>query len=333
MTSHKNQTQKNVVDDHSTFHKMSLILYVVTSVLGLLGFVHISWLWWKRKYRSLPHAPNIPWLGCLPYVGKTTRDLTLIFDAWDLKYNGFYVAWIGPIAVVRVAQPDLIEVFLKSPASSEKTLFYRPLSALLGDGLLLSRGEKWKRRRAAITPSFHFSILKVFSLIFENHARQLVDVLRKSSDEPVEVQRLFTLSTLDVICESSMGVELSALGSTSDCEYLVNLERFKDLEIMRGMNPLAMMSDFYYSLTADGKASSKALEVLHQFTVSVINDRIHQRKAPDGGGGGGVRGDKKRRVLMDTLLDLYEEGTIDVEGIQEEIDTFMFAGKGIFLDA
>ena len=36
---------------------------------------------------------------------------------------------------------------------------------------------------------------------------------------------------------------------------------------------------------------------------------------------------KKKRVLMDTLLDLYEQGGIDIEGIQEEINTFMFAGR------
>lgn len=36
--------------------------------------------------------------------------------------------------------------------------------------------------------------------------------------------------------------------------------------------------------------------------------------------------DEKTRTFLDVLLDLYDQGEIDIDGIREEVDTIMFAG-------
>lgn len=94
-----------------------------------------------------------------------------------------------------------------------------------------------------------------------------------------------------------------------------------------------------------GWRSRRNLKTLHSFTLRIIRERIAQRSAP-----GFVRhsdpepeptdenvylhqGSRKRPAFMDMLVDFYldreqhpEDQRIDIEGIREEVDTFMFEG-------
>lgn len=47
-----------------------------------------------------------------------------------------------------------------------------------GDGLLLSKGNKWSRHRRLLTPAFHFDILKPYMKIFN----QCTDIMHVSPE-------------------------------------------------------------------------------------------------------------------------------------------------------
>ena len=87
---------------------------------------------------------------------------------------------------------------------------YKIVGEWLGEGLFLASGAKWKKRRAHLTHAFHFSILNSFIDIYKKHAEKFVDKLNmlcaSNPSEEIEVQHLFSLVLLDVICETSMGV-------------------------------------------------------------------------------------------------------------------------------
>ena len=162
-----------------------------------------------------------------------------------------------------------------------------------------------------------------------------LEMLSSGGKAVVEVQRLAKLSTLDVICETSMGVSVDALHSDSD--YVEAVDQITKFLFKRFANPLTLFSNLIYAMTSDGRTYYKYLRTIHEFTWKVILENIAQREqkgkkreedqkeeAGDGGGDGRYN---KKKVLIDVLLDMYERDEIDMDGVQEEVDTFMFAGN------
>ena len=65
----------------------------------------------------------------------------------------------------------------------------------------------------------------------------------------------------------------------------------------------------------------KSLKIVKEFTVGVINKRIERRKLSKED-----ENNDAKNIFLDMLLDACDKGEIDVDGIREEVDTFMFEG-------
>lgn len=77
----------------------------------------------------------------------------------------------------------------------------------LGDGLLVSSGKKWFKRRKVLTPAFHFNILEQFVEVFDRNSNILVESLAKQkAGAPVDVYPFVTLAALDIICGEQVGL-------------------------------------------------------------------------------------------------------------------------------
>lgn len=68
--------------------------------------------------------------------------------------------------------------------------------------LFLNLGKKWAHRRKMLTHAFHFKILEQFFDIFNEHSKDLVNVLKTnfSNGEKFEISKLITKCTLEIIC-------------------------------------------------------------------------------------------------------------------------------------
>lgn len=97
---------------------------------------------------------------------------------------------------------------------------YSFLTDWLGTGLLLSTGQKWFTRRKIITPTFHFKILQQFVDVFNHQNAILVEKLKaKEFTKPFDIYNIITLMSLDIICQTAMGVDLKAQ-SNEDSTYV-----------------------------------------------------------------------------------------------------------------
>lgn len=99
---------------------------------------------------------------------------------------------------------------------------------------------------------------------------------------------------------------------------------------MKRLTRVWLQSDFIYKRVAAGRYFYKAVSKVHSFADRVILERKNSERNVSDVTDGEVPGKKKRLAMLDLLLKAESEGQIDLEGIREEVNTFMFAVSYFF---
>uniref|UniRef100_A0A915EL41 Cytochrome P450 n=1 Tax=Ditylenchus dipsaci TaxID=166011 RepID=A0A915EL41_9BILA len=236
--------------------------------------------------------------------------------------------WMGPLPFVVIYGAEECEAILGSNKILTKLFAYDFLSPWIGQGLLISKPEKWRPRRKLLTPTFHYDILKDFVPVYNRHAKTLVSkfdelVEKTGKDQYTDVFHTITLCTLDIICEAALGVDIDA--QRKHTNYLDAVFRIKHIVHQRIIKPLFYPELIFY-LFGDGKEQKKCVEILHNFTKEAIVAR--QKLMEEAGGIEKLMASTSHRKMafLDLMLDMMSRGELDLQGIQEEVDTFTFEG-------
>lgn len=222
---------------------------------------------------------------------------------------------------------------------TQKSTVYGFIEVWLGQGLLISSGEKWFHRRKIITPTFHFKILEGFADVFNREADVLIEQLRKyaGSGEEFDIYEPISLYALDSICITSMGVDINAQNDPTN-QYVRDVKRMSELILLRIFHMLASFPQVYWYLIPHAWEQRKLIRRLHAFTDSVIHRRRQQllakknntpsiAKFDDEEDEGHGLYSKQRDTFLDLLLNVNVDGTsLSDLDIREEVDTFMFEG-------
>ncbi|KAJ8950659.1 hypothetical protein NQ314_007806, partial [Rhamnusium bicolor] len=180
-----------------------------------------------------------------------------------------------------------------------------------------------------ITPAFHLSILEQYIDCFEVNGRILIEQLEKELDkDSVDIYPYISLYTLDVICETAMGVSVN-VQKNKNSKYVKNIQQLCEVLFNRAFGFLKRF-DFFYNFTIDNYKELKALKEIHSHTNSVIDARRKELEIKPKTEIGIVKDDLGRKRKMD-FLDILLQSSIDGEplsreDIREEVDTFMFEG-------
>uniref|UniRef100_A0A1E1WMD2 Cytochrome P450 n=1 Tax=Pectinophora gossypiella TaxID=13191 RepID=A0A1E1WMD2_PECGO len=126
--------------------------------------------------------------------------------------------------------------------------------------------------------------------------------------------------------ETAMGTQLDQDKSTASVEYKQAILQMGTLLVER-VTKFWLHNDFIFQRTAIFQKYDKILNKVHSFADEVILERKKQRtqngacdETED------AVGKKKRMAMLDLLLEAESKGEIDLAGIREEVNTFMFEG-------
>ncbi|KAK7506000.1 hypothetical protein BaRGS_00002722 [Batillaria attramentaria] len=316
---------------------MVTIAAAVASV-GLVGavvFCLIKALFAVVEFRKMSHLikqfphepPHFLFGNLLAYPGPNDEGLKFQREMTG-KFPRTQSAWSGPFfPMVFVSHPDTVRIILKT---SEPKCYriYHLVEPWIGDGLLLSKGQKWARNRRLLTPAFHFDILRPYLNIKNKAADVFMEKLTRYAEraEYFEVFNDVSMFTLDVIlkCAFSYDTDCQQLGEQHP--YVKAVFAMSEMAVKRFFQPW-FHDDWLYFLTPTGRHFRKCCNQVHEVAEEVIAKRqqvlANSKSVLE-------EAKNKRRCLdfLDILLTAKDENGkgLTPSEIRDEVDTFLFEG-------
>jgi cytochrome P450 len=235
-------------------------------------------------------------------------------------------------ALYLLTRPEYAEHVLASGQDSYvKAFTYRPLRALLGDGLLTSEGEAWRRRRRLIQPVFSRRDVLGFGPHMTVAARRLVQRWDRMPDgATVDVGQEMSALSLEIAGRALFGADL-----TGDAE-----------EIRRSMTAgqWAGIAATFLPLSWGPRSTRMLRTAIHRIARTpegvdgIARRMIAARRAAgaaapaaasaDGTRADGTGGQRPSHDLLAILLAARDEGGVPLNDteIQDELITFLLAG-------
>ncbi|CAO2604653.1 Cytochrome P450 4F6, partial [Lemmus lemmus] len=285
------------------------------------------------RLRCFPEPPSGHWFwGHMGMVKNDEEGMQLMTELGHY-YPDVHLFWFGAFyPILRLTHPKFIAPVLQAPAAvaPKEMTFYGFLKPWLGDGLLVSAGEKWSHQRRLLTPAFHFDILKPYVKIFNKsvnimHAKW--QQLTAKGSARLDMFEHISLMTLDSLQKCVFSFDSNCVNCRSPSEYIAAILELSSLIVKRSQQ-LFLYVDFLYYLTADGRRFRKACDLVHDFTDAVIRER---RRTLSGQSVDEFLKSKTKSKTLDfidvLLLAKDEDGkALSDEDIRAEADTFMFRG-------
>lgn len=197
------------VHERSSLAALAMPTVIVMTLVLVASVLFHMWMQ-SRRYVKLGNM--IPGPRAYPLIGNANMLLGKSHDeimkrAIELSfvYGSVARGWLGYHLVVFLTEPADIELILNSYVHLTKSNEYRFFKPWLGDGLLISSGDKWKSHRKLIAPAFHQNVLKTFIDVFNDNSLAVVERMRKEVGKVFDVHDYMSEVTVDILLETAMG--------------------------------------------------------------------------------------------------------------------------------
>ncbi|KAF5284528.1 hypothetical protein FQR65_LT13513 [Abscondita terminalis] len=350
-----------------------IFLTAVNMFYVLLFPAIILWcIYWRKSRKNfiqlaekLPGPKGWPLIGnALDFIG-TSPDIFSTVYKHTHGHDRVIKVWIGPKLLVFLIDPKDVEIILSSHVYIDKSAEYSFFEPWLGNGLLISTGQKWRSHRKLIAPTFHLNVLKGFIDLFNANSRATVEKMKKEEGNTFDCHDYMSEATVEMLLETAMGVSKSTQDQ-SGFEYAMAVMKMCDILHLRHTK-LWLRPDWLFSLTKYGKIQEQLLNIIHGLTRKVVKNKMEYfNKGMRGsaadvpkelkttkiveevksstvvegvsyGQSSGLKddldvedndvGEKKRLAFLDLMIEASQNGVlITDEEIKEQVDTIMFEG-------
>ncbi|KAB5527006.1 hypothetical protein DKX38_020853 [Salix brachista] len=261
-------------------------------------------------------------------VGGTVFNQLLHFN----KVHHYMTNLAAKYKTYRLLAPFRSEIYTADPVNVEyilKTNFenygkgdhnYDNLSGLLGDGIFVVDGHKWRQQRKVSSYEFSTKVLRDFSsVIFRTNVAKLANIVSEAAkaNQSMDIQDLFMKSTLDSIFKVGFGVELDSMCGSN--EEGVNFTRaFDDASALTLWRYVDVFWKIKRFLNIGSEAAlKKNVKVVNDFVYKLIDKKIEL-----------MRNSEVSSLKKDDILSRFLQVTEnDPTYLRDIILNFVIAGK------
>jgi len=159
-----------------------------------------------------PERPKQP-LSALATLRLARRNFLAIWEERSFEWEIFSSRILSRTLFVCNSPDTVARAFVEHHDSFERKSpqMRHSLAPLLGDGLFISDGDTWRRRRKIVAPIVHVSHLPLFAPVIVQAAAEIAERwARSSQDTPVNILTEMATLTAEIICRTVFGRQLGA---------------------------------------------------------------------------------------------------------------------------
>lgn len=260
----------------------------------------------KQQAKPLPKVPGNKIIGS---VYNLMKDPVGFLEVNMEKYDGAYR--VGSIfkKVAIIDKPEYVKYILQDNNKNyTKSFGYEVLSLLLGNGLLTSEGDFWRKQRRLAQPAFHRDKLALLVDTMVDCTNDLIQELDTVAGQEVNLAKEMMSVTLNIVAKAMFSSDIKDMVKVVGHE----IDIANELAVKKINNPIQLPM---WVPTPGHIKEQKSIKVLDDIIMGIIEERRASTEKHDD--------------LLQMLMDVKDEDTgeqMSDRQLRDECMTIFLAG-------
>ncbi|XP_075983677.1 cytochrome P450 4C1-like [Anticarsia gemmatalis] len=251
-----------------------------TAFFGLVLAGLSFWQYWRWTHRRMlelaakvPGPPALPILGnALIFMVNPGELLDKIAMLCDV-YGDYFKFWLGPDLNICVKNPADIRTLLTSNKVNHKGPLYDLMVPFIGPGILTG-GPTWRNHRKIATPAYNKKAVEHFSMIFNDEAQQLAQVLvNKDPKMEFDIYKDVVKFTTQSVNQTLMGLSKEESQNIYRMDEMVSKTRALYDLLFAKMTRWWLQIPLIYWLIGEKKKQDYNIKLINDFAGDIVKKR------------------------------------------------------------